>query len=247
MDMRRGAGGRLRASGALAAALAAALALAGGFWGGAEARPPQRPIEHHATLRNGALMGSAFLIAPGVAITNAHVVAGLRPGAQVWLSTAETPAPVAAELVAASRRMDLAVLRTPAGLLPPVGPADAEGRRGMAVRAAGVDASGGPRSGARLELDGAVTEPRQDLTAYGPGLVVHMPGVRPGFSGGPVLDAAGRLVGMVAAIRPSPDRAIAAASGYAPRRFRAADEAYVLRAADIRREAARLLGAAAGQ
>lgn len=241
--MRRGAGGRPRAPGAAAVALAAGLALAG-LWGGADARPAPRAIDHHATLRNGDVMGSAFLIAPEVAVTNAHVVAGLRPGAEVWLSVAGTERPAAARLIAVSGRMDLAVLRAPAGLAPPVGPADAEGRRGLAVRAAGVDASGGPRAGARLELGGAVTDPREDLGAYGPGLVVHMPGVRPGFSGGPVLDEAGRLVGMIAAIRPAGGGAADQASGYAPRRARPADEAFVLRAAEIRREAARLIAAA---
>jgi CBS domain-containing protein len=109
-----------------------------------------------------------------------------------------------------------------------------------------VDASGGPGTGGRLELGGAVVAPRAEIAAYGPGLVVRMPGVRPGFSGGPVLDAEGRLVGMIAAIRASPAAGAARPSGFAPIRARPADEAYVLRAADIRREARRLVPAAGG-
>jgi hypothetical protein len=143
--------------------------------------------------------------------------------------------------------MDLAVLRTPQNFLAPVSPQDVASRAGLAVRAAGVDASGGPGAGQRLELAGAVVVAQADLDAYGPGLVVRMPGVRAGFSGGPVLDAHGRLLGMIAGIRSSASaNAAAPASSYAPLRARPADEAYVLRAADIRREAARLVAAAGG-
>ncbi|MBP7003230.1 serine protease [Amaricoccus sp.] len=222
--------------------LLGAIAIAACVWAGAQARPSPGPIDHHATVRNGDVMGSAFLIAPGVALTNAHVVAGLAPGAP--LALAAQGGAVTARLVAVSGRMDLAVLRVPGGLVAPVAADDADGRSGLAVRAAGVDASGGPEAGARLELAGAVTSPRTALRAYGPGMIVHMPGVRPGFSGGPVLDGQGRLVGMIAAIRTSRSAGLAAASGLAPGRARLADEAFVLRAGEIRREAARLLAAA---
>ena len=57
-----------------------------------------------------------------------------------------------------------------------------------------------------MELAGEVVVPRTDIPAFGPGLIASVPGVRPGFSGGPMLDRQGRLVGMVTAIRPGRER-----------------------------------------
>ena len=51
------------------------------------------------------------------------------------------------------------------------------------------------------------------LAAFGPGLVAWLPGARPGFSGGPLLDAGGRLVGMVTALRPAANDLRLAAGG----------------------------------
>ena len=39
-----------------------------------------RPLAYHATVYNGELVGSAFALAPGIAVTNGHVVEGLAPG-----------------------------------------------------------------------------------------------------------------------------------------------------------------------
>jgi S1-C subfamily serine protease len=206
----------------------------------ARAREARRPLDYHATVLNNGIVGSAFAIAEGVAVTNAHVVRGLAPGAAVQLSTAEgAGARATAWLLAVSPRMDMALLRTPAGLLLQLPAADVPASTGMGVMAAGIDASGGG-PGPRLELAGRVVAPAADLPAFGPGLIAWLPGVRPGFSGGPMLDGAGRLVGMVTAIRPGDT---AAASGFAPGRARPAEEAYVLRARELRVEAARLLAA----
>ena len=85
--------------------------------------------------------------------------------------------------------------------------------------------------------------PRIDVAQFGPGLIARIPGVRPGFSGGPVLDGQGRLVGMLAAIRGGSVPA-QSASGFAPRSASTvrAEEAYVLRGADLGTEIRRLLG-----
>ena len=117
-------------------------------------------------------------------------------------------------------------------------------RAGLPVVAAGIDAGGGASGLPRLELAGRVVETRSRVSAFGPGLIAALPGVRPGFSGGPMLDAEGRLVGMIAAIRPgNAARRPAAAAGAAAGRRGPADEALVLRAAEIRAEARRLMEA----
>lgn len=207
------------------------------------------PLQHHATVINGGTIGSAFALADGLAVTNAHVVRGLAPGAPVKLqASGGRGGRVVARLVATSARMDLAVLAVPSGFLPAVAASDAPRRTGVAVVAAGVDASGARRDLPRMELRGTVIAPSRHVPAYGPGLVARVPGVRPGFSGGPLLDASGRLVGMVTAIRPGPSRDVTrsvAASGFTPRGAapRQAEEAYVLGAAELRAEVRRLLAA----
>ena len=110
----------------------------------------------------------------------------------------------------------------------------------MAVTAAGIDAGEGG-AGERLALAGVVLDPREDLAAFGPGLVAWLPGARPGFSGGPLLDERGRLVGMVTAIRPAEGSGPVAAAGGGG--GRPAVEAFALRAGEVRAEVRRLLAA----
>jgi S1-C subfamily serine protease len=226
---------------------AAALALSAAAIAPAETRSLRatRPLDHHATVLNGRIMGSAFEIAEGLAVTNAHVVRGLGPGATVrLLASGRGNVHAIGQVLAVSPRMDLALLAVPPEFLPSVAATNAPRSAGLAVVAAGMDATVPGRPGPRLELKGRVVAPRADLPAFGPGLVARVPGVRPGFSGGPMLDVRGALVGMVTAIRPGP-RAVApvATSGFAPTRasVATAEEAFVLRAAEVRAEVRRLL------
>ena len=245
MGVRRGVGGlgvALRRRAAVAVWLALGL-LALGLSIEVRAREALRALDYHATVLNGGIVGSAFAIAEDLAVTNRHVVRGLRPGATVSLATSgDLRVRLTAWLLAVSPNMDLALLRIPAHSLPMVGGQDAQGAAGVGVVAAGIDASR-DEPGPRMQLNGSILVPRADLPAFGPGLIAHLPGVRPGFSGGPMLDGQRRLVGMVTAIRPGSRRGGTAASGFAPGRARAADEAYVLRAPAIRAEVARLRAA----
>jgi S1-C subfamily serine protease len=249
MGDRLGVGVRLavRRRGMVVATVIIGLACVLGLRGDASERGGGRALDHHLAVFNGRVVGSAFVIAEGFAVTNAHVVSGLRPGGRVELvASGSGQARGVGRLVAISSRMDLAVLAVPAGFAPHVAATDAPRIAGLAVIAAGIDAGGSQRGLPRFEVSGRVLNPRNDSTGFGPGLVARLPGVRPGFSGGPVFDRAGRLVGMIAAIRPARAAAASlpmAASGFAPtqRRAPAAEEALVLRASEMRAEVQRLL------
>jgi S1-C subfamily serine protease len=136
--------------------------------------------------------GSGWLAAPGVVVTNAHVVAG-QDDTTVQLRGRGPAFP--ARAIAYDPRNDVAVLRVP-------------GLGGRPLRIAGDPSAGTagailgfPGNGPYDVRPGRIGAPRQVITqdAYGRGPVQRslMPFrglVRPGNSGGPIVDGRGRVL-----------------------------------------------------
>jgi S1-C subfamily serine protease len=138
--------------------------------------------------------GSAFVVAPGVVVTNAHVIAGERSTDVVVDGQEYTAFPVYFDPT-----FDLAVLRTRAPLGPPltIDPSTVSpGARGAVV--------GYPEDGPLTVQPAAVAEQltAQGRNIYNEGTVVRQvyqvdATVEPGNSGGPLVGAGGEVVGVV--------------------------------------------------
>jgi S1-C subfamily serine protease len=148
--------------------------------------------------------GSGWVAAPGVVVTNAHVVAGqhdtrvLPGGHEPGLS---------ARAIAFNPHDDVAVLRVP-GLSAPALPIARDPRAGTAAAILGF-----PENGPFDVRAGRLGQTREVITsdAYGRGPVrrsiASLRGaVRSGNSGGPMVDAAGEVVGTVFAATTSGPR-----------------------------------------
>lgn len=153
----------------------------------------------------GMPLGSAVAIAPGLLVTNAHVI----PAGTERLAFTRGDGAVRGEVLLAGRsdRMDLALLTIQPGLVEPVPLAATPPRAGQILWAAGAPAAG-PAVAA-----GEVVRPAALLAGHGPGFTARMQALL-GYSGGPAVDAGGRLVGLVTAL-PQPGAAplLAALSG----------------------------------
>jgi S1-C subfamily serine protease len=137
--------------------------------------------------------GSGFVYAPDRVMTNAHVVAGVsNPEVEV------DNTPVQAKVVYYNPDVDVAVLSVPTGTVRPLRFAT------TAASGDGVAILGFPQNGpynvqvGRVRADQRLRSP--DI--YGDGTVIRdvlsLRGlIRPGNSGGPVIDSAGRVVGVV--------------------------------------------------
>jgi hypothetical protein len=135
--------------------------------------------------------GTGFIVAPGRALTNQHVIDDCR---SVRLRTA-AGTELAARVVAADRERDLALLEVPNESGPPLSfRRDGNIRRGEGVVTYGFPLSGILSSGPTLTtgevsaLAGLADNPRQ--------YQISAP-VQPGNSGGPLLDMAGNVVGVI--------------------------------------------------
>jgi S1-C subfamily serine protease len=139
--------------------------------------------------------GSGWVAAPGLIVTNAHVVAGETDTA---VQVGGTAPGLTAQAVVFDPHDDIAVLRVP-GLHEPALPVLADPHRGTSVAILGY-----PEDGPFASEPGRIgqTETVHTEDAYGRGPVTRSitalrGNVRPGNSGGPLVDAQGRVLATV--------------------------------------------------
>lgn len=139
--------------------------------------------------------GSGFVIAPERVVTNAHVVAGVN---QADVQVLGQGARLDAEVVLFDPERDLAVLAVP-GLTAPALPLGVELARGAPAVVVGYPGNG-PFTSTVARVREVLQAQGEDI--YGNRGVVRQvyslfAQVRPGNSGGPLLDANGAVVGVV--------------------------------------------------
>ena len=218
--------------------------------GGTQALVTTAHLPLHATVIMRRLVGSAFQIAPGLAVTAAHVVEGIANGDRVMLRRGPPGGPtIAARLVGVSSTMDLAVLEIPSGFLPTLGQEIMGQERrvvatplptpppGMRLHAFGSVPARDPLIAVPRNVFGEATGRTVHVPRLGPGFVATLPGTVPGFSGGPVMDTSGKLAGMIIAIRRLP---VAGRYDAHPVRPVLTDDVYVLAAEAVVAEAQRI-------
>jgi S1-C subfamily serine protease len=155
----------------------------------------------------GLVSGSAYPVAPGYLVTNAHVVSGTTG---TTLTGGSSPFGVRARVVLFDPQRDVAVLYAPQVKAPPLVPADAgRGTQGAVIGYPG----GGDETISPAVIESSVVAEGRDI--YNDQLVsrqIWILGavVRPGDSGGPLVDLQGHVLGLVfAASSTNPDQAYA--------------------------------------
>lgn len=153
--------------------------------------PSDRPAPDRPALRRVST-GTGFIVAEGRVLTNHHVVDGCQRVLGVladrrWVDLAPGPA---------DPRLDLALLRGPADLGPALAFRDGPPRRGDEVVTYGFPLAGILGSGPTLTTGeiSALTGLRDDPNT----MIISAP-VQAGNSGGPLLDRAGNVVGVIVA------------------------------------------------
>jgi len=141
----------------------------------------------------GLVTGSGFPVGTGYIVTNAHVVSGTRDHTVVTPGGAHMPATV----IYFDAERDVAVLYVPALKTAPLvfGPAS-RGTQGAVIGYPG----GGPEKVAPAVVDGRIIAEGRDI--YNSDLVTRQifvieASVRPGNSGGPLIDLEGHVLGLV--------------------------------------------------
>ena len=141
----------------------------------------------------GIATGSGFSVGDGLIVTNAHVVSGTS-GTRVRAPSGRS---AAASVVFFDAELDLAILRAADLGLPELTPDD--GQAGAPAAVIGYP-GGGPERISPAVLERRLTSRGRDI--YSRGLAsreiwIVTAQVRPGNSGGPVVDTAGRFVGVI--------------------------------------------------
>lgn len=140
---------------------------------------------------NGVSVGAAVAVDARRFLTNAHVLR--QAGHEVLLRRADGSDAVPARVVSLSPRMDLAVLETSEGFARPADLALRDPGAGEPVWAIGPEGLG------RALASGRVVRPRVEMRGFGPGFTAGL-GALMGFSGGPVVDQSGRVLGLTTAL-----------------------------------------------
>lgn len=137
----------------------------------------------------GAPLGAAVAIGPLHALTSAHVAHAAARDGRVRLQRGDGVTEAVAVVRAVSAQVDVALLGTPAGFLTSASTATAAPVSGEPVWAVG------PHQLGRAVAAGRVMRSTASVDGSGSGFTARLP-VLMGYSGGPVVDREGRLLGL---------------------------------------------------
>jgi serine protease Do len=142
----------------------------------------------------GSGRGSGFIItSDGLAVTNNHVVTGAGT-LEVWIGGDQSTS-VTAEIVGVSECLDLAVVQLPEGSYPTLDWRDGEIKPGTEVYSAGFPL-GDPNYTLTKGIVSKADVPADSSWASVDHTIEHDARIRPGNSGGPLVDADGHVVGV---------------------------------------------------